>query len=105
MEKDKRNPQICLSTIVYKSVDNVDNYLFTSEFPIESTFPAPIVINRSFFLQFSKIKFFDVIKFLNIVYIYIIISHAVYDIFGAYDASIFFSGSIDVSDDHVVTEA
>ena len=57
VEKGKRNPQICLSTIVYKSVDNVDNYLFTSEFPIESTFPAPIVINRSFFLQFSKINF------------------------------------------------
>ena len=40
---------------VENSVDNVDNYLFTSEFPIESTFPAPIVINRSPLIQlFNK---------------------------------------------------
>ena len=36
----------------HSSVDNVDNYFFISSFPIESTFPAPIVINKSFFLQF-----------------------------------------------------
>ena len=54
---DKDTGKIYKRNTKTESVDNVDNYLFTSEFPIESTFPAPIVINRSFFLQFSKINF------------------------------------------------
>lgn len=57
VEKGKRNPQNYLYINVYNTVDNVDNYLFINEFPIESTFPAPIVINRSFFLHFLRINF------------------------------------------------
>lgn len=57
VEKEKRNPQNYFYTNVYNPVDNVDNYLFINEFPIESTFPAPIVINKSSFLQFFKINF------------------------------------------------
>ncbi len=34
------------------SVDIVDNYFFKRSVPIKSIFPAPIVINKSFFLQF-----------------------------------------------------
>lgn len=57
VEKGKRNPQNYLYTNVHNPVDNVDNYLFVNAFPIESTFPAPIVINKSFFLHFFKINF------------------------------------------------
>ena len=35
-------------------VDSVDNYFFMRLSPIEYTFPAPIVINKSFFLQFFR---------------------------------------------------
>ncbi|EDR96867.1 hypothetical protein ANACAC_02572 [Anaerostipes caccae L1-92] len=52
VEKIKKNPQEKLYTIVYNPVDNVDNYFLTNSLPIESTFPAPIVINKSFFLHF-----------------------------------------------------
>ena len=38
-------------------VDNVDNYLPSRFSPIFTTSPAPIVINRSPFMQFSNKKF------------------------------------------------
>ena len=40
-----------------KNVDIVDNYRFRRFSPIFTTSPAPIVINRSPAVQFSKIKF------------------------------------------------
>ena len=39
------------------SVDNVDNYLPKIDSPISTTFPAPIVINRSPFTQFFNKNF------------------------------------------------
>lgn len=50
-----KNETTCLVIFPNRSVDNVDNYFFNSVFPIESTFPAPIVINRSFFCNFFHI--------------------------------------------------
>ena len=40
-----------------KIVDNVDNYLEISSSPINTTSPAPIVINMSSLIHFSKINF------------------------------------------------
>lgn len=40
-----------------KNVDMVDNYRFKRDSPIFSTSPAPIVINRSPFMQFSDKNF------------------------------------------------
>ena len=39
------------------SVDSVHNYYFNRFSPILTTSPAPIVINKSSFVQFSKRKF------------------------------------------------
>ena len=41
----------------HSNVDNVDNYLPRSDSPISTTFPAPIVINKSPFIQFSNKNF------------------------------------------------
>jgi hypothetical protein len=38
-------------------VDNVDNYFPSSDSPISTTFPAPIVINRSPFIHFFNKNF------------------------------------------------
>ena len=42
--------------INHYNVDNVDNYLPKSDSPISTTFPAPIVINKSPVEQFNKIN-------------------------------------------------
>ena len=39
-----------------KIVDNVDNYWERMDSPMFTTSPAPIVINKSPFIQFSKIN-------------------------------------------------
>ena len=50
-------PQRKNCRILFYNVESVDNY-FPSKFsPIFSTSPAPIVINRSPFMQFSSKKF------------------------------------------------
>ncbi len=43
--------------ILQNNVDNVDNYLPNRDSPISTTFPAPIVINRSPFIQFFNKNF------------------------------------------------
>lgn len=46
-----------VQSINIKIVDNVDNYLEIRSSPINTTSPAPIVINMSSFIHFSKINF------------------------------------------------
>ena len=45
-----------LSIDVDKCVDNVDNYFSSSSSPMVTTFPAPIVINRSSCIHFFRTK-------------------------------------------------
>lgn len=52
----KKNPQPGYQLIVDKVVDNVDNYKPSKDSPIETTSPAPIVINKSPLVQFSSKK-------------------------------------------------
>lgn len=56
-EIEKNNPQSYLKKIVDKIVDNVDNYIPNNDSPIETTSPAPIVINKSPLVQFCNKKF------------------------------------------------
>ena len=56
-QEKKRYPQILNSNFRKASVDNVDNYFPRRFSPIFSTSPAPMVINKSPFMQFSKRKF------------------------------------------------
>ena len=42
--------------MVEKNVDNVDNYFSSSSSPMVTTFPAPIVINRSSCIHFFRTK-------------------------------------------------
>ncbi len=53
----QRNPHNYLRKIVDNYVDNVDNYLPSSDSPTFTMSPAPIVINRSPLIQFSSKKF------------------------------------------------
>ena len=53
----KGKKQISTLFIHMKNVDIVDNYCFKRFSPIFTTSPAPIVINRSPGVQFSKINF------------------------------------------------
>lgn len=53
----KRNPQIFFAKNKKKFVDYVDNYLPKSFSPTFTISPAPIVINKSPCVQFSKRKF------------------------------------------------
>lgn len=56
-ETGERQKQISTLFIHMKNVDIVDNYCFKRFSPIFTTSPAPIVINRSPGVQFSKINF------------------------------------------------
>ena len=55
--KIKNYPHYLSPENANKNVDKVDNYSPSSSFPINTTSPAPIVINMSPSIQFSKIKF------------------------------------------------
>ena len=50
-------PQPYLFILVDKVVDKVDNYLLSNDSPMDTTSPAPIVINKSPFVHFSNKKF------------------------------------------------
>ena len=53
----QKNPQSTTVEGVDKTVDNVDNYLRRRFSPIFTTSPAPIVINRSPWVQFFNKNF------------------------------------------------
>ena len=52
----EKNPHVHRHKTVYKHVDNVDNYLPNNFSPTFTISPAPIVINKSPFEQFSNKK-------------------------------------------------
>ena len=52
-----KNPHFLGDKIPQKDVDNVDNYIPSKASPISTTFPAPIVINKSPFTQFFNKNF------------------------------------------------
>lgn len=52
-----KNPHSSEDKIPRRNVDNVDNYKPSKVSPISTTFPAPIVINRSPFTQFFNKNF------------------------------------------------
>ena len=52
----QKNPHVSTGFSVHKHVDNVDNYFPSSISPIFTTSPAPIVINKSPWIQFSNKK-------------------------------------------------
>jgi len=54
--KGINNPQFCGDNLPTKIVDYVDNSYFKRSSPIFTTFPAPIVINKSPFIHFSLKK-------------------------------------------------
>lgn len=56
-QREKVIPNLFHSRSGDKIGDNVDNYYFRSDSPIFTTFPAPIVINKSLGTQFSLINF------------------------------------------------
>ena len=53
----KKYPQVEIVLAKSGLVDNVENYIPSRFSPILSTSPAPIVINRSPFMQFSNKNF------------------------------------------------
>ena len=54
--KIKIYPHLFPEEMVEKNVDNVDNYFSSSSSPMVTTFPAPIVINRSSCIHFFRTK-------------------------------------------------
>lgn len=56
-QKNKNYPRPRKGNAAPETVDNVDNYIPRRFSPIFTTSPAPIVINKSSFMQFSKRKF------------------------------------------------
>ena len=55
VEKRIKNPHDLAADNHNRHVDNVDNYFPSRASPISTTFPAPIVINKSPFMQcFNK---------------------------------------------------
>ena len=53
----EKNPHFPGDKIPQEDVDNVDNYIPSKVSPISTTFPAPIVINRSPLTQFFNKNF------------------------------------------------
>ena len=53
----KKYPHFFWLSFPQKNVDIVDNYFFSRFSPILTTSPAPIVINKSPLMQFSKTHF------------------------------------------------
>ncbi len=50
--KRNKNPHFLTHCLAEKNVDFVDDYFFKSISPMFTTSPAPIVINKSPFMQF-----------------------------------------------------